>query len=160
MQQMQQLAVPRPPMPYGLPQAQAEAEAQQVHAAIMNNNAAMHQMQQAQQRQQARMMAAWGLQGIGPAPGYDINQYLQFQPLDPHADPFQQHVQYGPYDPRIRPPRMNFPAPMPTGAHQYPAYGDQQHPAHGDQQQNDPLNERNRFLAELRRQDRDRAAQR
>ena len=137
-------------MPYGLPQAQAEA--QQVHAAIMNNNAAMHQMQQVQQRQQARMMAAWGLQGIGPAPGYDINQYLQIQPPDPHADPFQQHVQYGPYDPRVRPPRMTFPAPMPTGAHQYPAYG--------DQQQHNRLNERNRFLAELRRHDRDRAAQR
>ena len=138
----------RPPLAYGLPQAQVDA--QQMHAAMMNNNIAMQQMAQMRNLQRAAAAADWPRHGVPHAPALHMNQYIQLHQPDPFAvgGLFPQ-AQHGPFDPAARRPQLNFPAPLAMGAVPFPAFGDQQQPNRG--------NERGRFGGEPRRRDRDHA---
>lgn len=150
----QQLAMhARPPMAYGIHQAQLDA--QQMHVAMMNNNLALQQMQQAQQAQQVRNLqrvaaaADWPRHEVPQPPAVDMDPYLQLQQPDPFAGGIYPQGQHAPFDPMIRRPQLNFPPPIPRAGVPFPAFG--------DQPQQNRVNERGRFAAEPRRRDRDRA---
>lgn len=138
----------RHPMGYNLPQAQVDA--QQMHAAMMNNNIA-HNMVREQRRQLQQLQRAaaadWPRRGIPRPPNLDVNQFLPLQPPDPYdANLIRQHR---PFDPAVRHPQLNYPAPIAMGA-AFPAFGDIPPP--------NRVHERGRFGADPRRQDRHRGA--
>ncbi|SLM40238.1 hypothetical protein LPUS_10983 [Lasallia pustulata] len=137
----------RPPMAYGLPQAEAEAHV--MHAAMVNNLQQVQQMHQLRNFHRAAAVMNWPRLGVHNPPGLDMNQYHQLQQPDPFvAGPFPQ-AQQAPFDPAARHLPMNVPPPVAMGAAPFPAYG--------DQQQQNRLNQRDRFGAANRRHDLDRA---
>lgn len=137
------------PHPIGHIVAQAQVDAQQMHAAMMNNNIAHNMaMQQRRQMQQVQRAAAadWPRpRGIPRPPNLDVNQFLPLQQPDPYdANLFRQHR---PFDPAGRHPQFAYPAPIAMGA-AFPAFGDVPQP--------DRVPEGGRFGADARRNDRHR----
>lgn len=127
-----------------------QVDAQQMHAAMMNNRIAMQQMQreQIQNLNRAAAAADWPRHRGQRPPVLGGNAYPQLQALDPFAAGVYPHGQHRQFDPAARHPQLNFPAPIAMGAVPFPASA--------TQQQQDRVNERGRYIPEPRRRELDR----